>query len=653
MTDGFPNLLSSMDTSKLKLKNRIMTSGHQTTLVHDHLPTEDFKAYHLERAKGGCGLIVLEAHGIHKSGLNTPYAIDATDPNIIDIYSDLTEKVHQYGTKIFAQLLHNGSEAYLSDEITDVVSASNVPTERFHIIPRELEEEEIEEIIEGFVTAAIHLKQAGLDGVELAGSHNYLFAQFWNPRTNKRTDKWGGSFTNRLRFAKEVMTRVRQAVGDNFVVGMRISLESKDDVGTNSDESYEIIKYLNELHLLDYWSLVIGSSSTLKGSSFIVPPSNNNAFDLFSKANEIKDLISPLPLIVTSRIYKPDIAEKIIKEDKSDVVGMTRALIADPHLPNKILKGKSESIIPCIACNQGCIDRYQKHLPIRCTVNPVTGRERTFSSLENAGSTKQVLVAGGGPAGIMAAITARKRGHNVTIIEEKDYLGGQLNVISGGLYREQTNDWRNYLLNEVERLEINTQLGKRFHHEDFSNKEVDTLILATGSNAAMPETPLNTSFSVYSSWDVLNKQTIKEESILVIDWKGDWPGVEAAEKLASQGKDVEIVSQTYGIGEGLQQYLRNELLKRLDQYNVKQTPNFKLADIGQNEIILKHLFSAREEMRQPQAVVFAVGSESAQSMNLYRELKGKFSEIYRVGDALSPRSLDEATWEGFKVASEI
>lgn len=650
----YQTLFSEKNIGNVTLKNRIMSSAHQTTLVKKHLPTEDFIAYHTERAKGGVGLIVMEAHGVHSTGLNTPFAIDASNPKIVDIHRKTAENVHKYGAKLFAQLIHHGREAYVSDDSEDVVAPSAVPTERFHIIPRELEDDEIEDIIEGFIKSAIHLQEAGLDGIEFAGSHTYLFEQFWSPVVNKRKDKWGGSFENRMRFSREVMKRVREAVGDNFVIGMRMSLDALDEVGTSGKDSLDVIKHLQELKILDYWSMVIGSSATYKGSSFIVPPPDYTADDLFKDIPEMNKIIGDTPVIITSRIYTPEIAESMLNNKHVDMVGMTRALIADPHLPNKLIQDKAKQIIPCIACNQGCIGRYQEHLPIRCTVNPITGRERFFADyLHKDDNTQKIAVIGGGPSGMITALTHARRGNKVILYETDKELGGQLRWMENTPNNNQVKTWRTFLNSELNRLEVKVELETNVTLETLKEVNPDLVVVASGAKPLIPEFFSETDIPVYSSWDVLKQDAIAEDNILVADWKGTWEGVGTAEVMAKQGKRVEIISQSYAIAESIQQYKRNQFLENLDTLGVKQTPNFKVTRAGQDSIIIEHLFSGRQESRKPDAIVLALGEDASDSLLEYRNLKKHFDQVIRVGDAKQPRSLDEAVWEGFKAASII
>ncbi|EZH66579.1 hypothetical protein DH09_11710 [Bacillaceae bacterium JMAK1] len=647
-------MFSEVKVGNVTLKNRIMTSGHQTTLVHKHLPNEDFFAYHLERAKGGTGLVVLEAHGTHETGLNTAYAIDATNPEIVELYTPFLEQMKSHGTTVFAQLIHHGREAYLNDNHTVPVAPSAIKTERFHIIPRELECEEISEIIEGFVISASHLAESGINGLELVGSHAYLFGQFWNERTNQRTDQWGGSFENRLRFAKEVITRVKEEIGDDIALGMRISLDSGDHSGTCTKESLEVISYLHQLGLLDYWSLVIGSSATYIGSSYIVPPSNNEAQHLFKDVKLVREIIGKeFPLMITSRIYEPKTAEDILSLDEVDVVGMTRALIADPHLPNKVFQNEEDTIIPCIACNQGCIGRYQQHLPIRCTVNPRTGREKDLPLIQTKIEEKRrILVIGGGAAGMTAAITARKNGHHVVLVEQQNNLGGQLSVIEKAPFRHQDQKWKKYLVDQVKKVGIQTKLGKRFYLKDITSYQVDEVILATGSVPYVPMPDTNVSYGIRSSWEAMTNPP-KGKKTFIFDWKGEREALEVAELLAQQGNDVTIVSNTYGIGDHVQSYLRNQILARLDHLNVHLLPNYNWHQFLDDSIVIKNIFSHAKIEHKVEEIIMCTGRDSSQSLSLYRELKNYGVRVTRVGDALSPRDLDQNIFEAYKLGNHL
>lgn len=649
---AYPHLLQSLRVGPVVLKNRIMSTGHQTTLVEGNLPTDDFIAYHEERARGGVGLIVLEAHAVHPSGILTPHTIDAGNPAIVERHRRLAERVHAHGARVFVQLFHGGREAYVTDYRDPVVAPSAVPTERFHLIPRELEEEEIEDIVAGFVRAAVHLREAGVDGLEFVGSHGYLFTQFWGERTNIRSDRWGGGLEGRLRFAVETVRRVREAVGHAMALGMRISIGSEDDEGPGVEESLRVVEALEATGLLDYWSVVVGSSATYRGCAYIVPPAPVGAELALERARRVKARVAR-PVFVASRIYSPEQAERAIREGCADVVGMTRALIADPHLPRKIAGEEPGAVIPCIACNQGCIGRYQQHLPIRCTVNPVTGRERLYAELAPARVPLRVLVAGGGPAGMMAAIAAARRGHRVTLVEREPQLGGQLRVILGALHREQVGRWLEYLLGELEAAGVEVATSTPLDPASLPPGSVDAVVLATGARPRVPPLPADAGLPVLTAWDVLSGGAVPGQSVLVVDWKGDWPGVEAAELLAHRGHRVEIASATYHVGEALQQYVRNGFLARFDLMGVQMTPGFKLAAIRGGEVVLRNVFSGREEVRRPDAVVLALGADASESLRLYRALKGRVPRLYRVGDALAPRTLDEAVWEGFRIGAEL
>jgi 2,4-dienoyl-CoA reductase-like NADH-dependent reductase (Old Yellow Enzyme family) len=264
---AYEGLLSPLEIGRMRLRNRILFSAHQTTLVEDGLPTEDFLAYHEARARGGAGLIVLEANMVHPSSVFSGHAIDLSRDDIVPIYERLGRALHRHGAAVFVQMGHTGREAYLSDHRPPPVAPASTPTERFHIVPRRLRAAEIEALVDSFAAAARRVERAGLDGVELLGSHGYLLAEFWSPLVNRRHDRYGGDDEGRLRFVREVLAAVRQAVGPDFVVGMRMSVGEQHPDGLTVPETLEIMRRIEATGVLDYWSVVTGSSSTYASSS--------------------------------------------------------------------------------------------------------------------------------------------------------------------------------------------------------------------------------------------------------------------------------------------------------------------------------------------------------------------------------------------------
>ncbi|WP_436348139.1 FAD-dependent oxidoreductase [Natronorubrum sp. FCH18a] len=645
---AYPTLLQETDLGPVSLRNRIMSSGHQTTLVEDYLPTEDFFAYHRARAQGGAGLIVLEAHSVHESGLLTDHTIDASRDAIVDEYRPFAEEINSLGTKLFCQLFHGGRERYSGDYAPPAPAPSDTPTERLHVIPCPMETDEVYEMIEAYADAAERMDRAGLDGVEIVGSHSYLPAQFWNPSLNDRSDEFGGSLENRCRFTVEIADRIRDRVSDDFTVGIRLSAEEKHKHGLSLEETLPIIQHLDEAATFDYWSVVVGSSSTHKGCSYIVPPASEDRQIVRSPGEAVASVIES-PLILTSRINTPAKGEEMVSDGPADVVGMTRALIADPDMPAKAAEGRESDILPCVSCNQGCIGRYQEELPIRCTMNPVTGREREFRTLEAAESAKEIAVIGGGPAGLVAASTAAERGHEVTLFEQRDVLGGKIRTYADLDHRGAYGEWVEAMVNRLEAYEVDIERGVEFDPGQSSG--YDVYLLAIGSHGRKPDITIDDDAHAVTAVEALENPEELGESIVVSDWDGNWSALDLASTLGSE-HDIEVITSAYTAGESVQQYRQNQLLAKLDELDVTLTPHHRVREVKESNIELENLFSESvDERHGVDTVVFAHGGEADYS--LYRNLVAEGAQVERVGDCWAPRSLDEAVWEGFKAATEI
>ncbi|WP_096389868.1 FAD-dependent oxidoreductase [Halopenitus persicus] len=647
----YDTLFESAQLGPIQISNRIMSSGHQTTLVEDHLPTEDFYEYHLARGRGGAGLVVLEAHAVHQSGLLTDHTIDASTDEIVDAYDAFADRMHETETRVLTQLFHGGRERYTGDYAPPALSASDEPTDRLHVIPRPMETDEVREMISAYVDAAVRMERAGLDGVEIVGSHSYLPAQFWSSKVNSRDDEFGGSLANRCRFTVEIVDRIHERTGDDFVVGLRLSASEASTDGLSFEDTVPIIEHIENRATPDYWSVVVGSSSTQKGCSYIVPPATESEALTQSPGAVIDELVSG-STILTSRINTPRKAVETIEETGADVVGMTRALIADPELPRKTRSGELEDVIPCVACNQGCIGRYQDGLPIRCTINPKTGREAEYGDLTPAKTEKPVLVVGGGPAGLVAATTAAKRGHDVTLVEATDDLGGQINAYADLDHRGRYREWIRTLESRLDRHDVTVQYGTKFRAENAEKYDFEELVLATGARPRLPDVSGSDAITVRTATDALSEADPFGDSVLISDWNGNQAALDVAREAAESGADVEIVTAAYTPGESVQQYVQNTLLGDLYADDVTMTPHYQVRSIEDDRVVLRNQFNETTERRSGiDTLVFSHGGKA--DVDTYRNCTDLDASIHRIGDCWSPRSLDEAVWEAFETAANI
>ncbi|MEE8534527.1 MAG: NADH:flavin oxidoreductase, partial [Kiloniellales bacterium] len=420
----FPHLFSPLSIRGRIIKNRILSTGHDTTIATDGRVNDALVAYHRARAAGGTGLIVAQVSGVHESARYTSHILMATEDDCIPGYRRLAETCHGHDCRLFVQLFHPGREIMESqDGCLPVAYAPSVaPSERFHVIPRAMPDQVLREIVSGYGAAARRIGEAGVDGVEIVASQGYLPAQFLNPRVNRREDAYGGSPENRLRFLRDVIAEIRRKAGAEMIVGLRISGDEKDHEGLTEKESLAAIAALQGE--LDYVSVVAGTSASLGGAVHIVPPMLMENAYVAPFAARVKARVV-LPVFVAGRINQPQVAEQVLASGQADMCGMTRAMICDPEMPNKAAAGRSDDIRACIGCNQACIGHFHLGYPISCIQYPETGRELQYATRAPARRKKRVLVAGGGPAGLKAAAVAAERGHAVKLFEASSQLGGQ------------------------------------------------------------------------------------------------------------------------------------------------------------------------------------------------------------------------------------
>jgi mycofactocin system FadH/OYE family oxidoreductase 2 len=647
----FKYLFTPQKIGSLWIKNRILSTGHMTTYVQDGLPTDQMVAYHKERAKGGAGLIIVEANAVHPTAAYTSNTIMAFQDNIIPQYTKLAEAVHPYGTKMFVQLFHPGREIFPSGT-SIAVAPSPVPTDRFRVMPKALEIEEIKDIVQGYADTAQRVKKGGLDGVEIVASHGYLISQFWSPRTNLRKDEYGGTLENRLRFLKEVIASIREKVGHEYVVGLRLSMDDFEQNGATFSEVYEIVQYIDKkIGGLDYLNVTGGSCSTLVSSIFIVPPAPVPPAHFASHSGQIREIVS-IPVFVSGRVNDPVIAEKVLASGQADMVAMTRAMICDPHIANKAMREEFDKIRACIGCNQACIGHMHQNIPISCIQNPVTGREIQYSEMKKAESVKSVIVVGGGPAGMKAAVIAAEKGHKVTLLEKSDELGGQVKLARKIPTREEFGELIPNLKRELSLSGVEIRLQTEATKELISAIHADEVIIATGAVPFFPDVEGIHLPMVTTSWEILEGTRKAGKNVIVADWKGDMPGVGVAMYLKDQGCNVEILTTCYHIGYSLQQYVRDTILTQLHLKEVKMTAHYRLSKVEESVVTFENIYTG-QLLRRENVDTLVLATGHIQQNDLYNELKGNIPHLHLIGDSLLPRTVEEAILEGFETAAKL
>lgn len=637
-------IFQPLDIGPMRVENRIFSSAHQTTLIRDHMPTPEFLAYHRERARGGTGAIVMEATAVHPSGLLTPKTIAGYLPPIVEGLAEVADTVHGHGTALLTQLFHGGREQIAAAPRPPAVGPSAVPSTRFHVEPRALELREIEEIIRGYALTAEHMLAAGLDGLEISSSHAYLPSQFFTRRSNHRADRYGPEHP--LRFLAEVVAAVRERVGDRLAVGLRLALDEMSASGLDESACIDVAAEVAERLPIDYVSYTMGDSATFSGGAFIAPRPRTMPESILARLPRREERGGPV-VMATTRVVDIEEAEEAVRTGLVDMVGMTRAQIADPHLVRKAREG--EPIIPCIGCNVGCIGHYHAGLPIACIVNQATGRETLLPQPAvrreaEAPAAARVAVIGGGVAGMSAAAELAGAGASATVFEREPAIGGQLRLAGGAPDHEYTwGAWRAWQEELVEHLGIDVRLGAEPSAEELA--EFDEVIDARGARPFV-ESQFEGGLGarVVDAWAFLRDPDAHlDGDVLVSDWGGEPTGLDCVEAILARGGRVHYAYAGSEPAVNIHQYQRFGYLKRIDVPECTVRP-FTQADAVDGRVVLRGSFSDRvhELPEGVTTVVLAHGRVPAVDPEAARGV--------RVGDLDGPRSLEEAALEGHRAA---
>jgi 2,4-dienoyl-CoA reductase-like NADH-dependent reductase (Old Yellow Enzyme family)/thioredoxin reductase len=633
------SLFSPLELGPITIQNRVVSTSHQTSLVHDHVPTDDLIAYHRARAAGGAGLIVVEATAVHPTGLLTAHTVGGYLPAIVPVWRRMSEAVQEHGTRLVCQLFHGGREMIASGTRPPAVAPSSIPSARFKTEPRALMRAEIAEMLAGYRQAAAYAAEGGLDGVEVCAGFGYLPTQFLSRHANVRTDEYGGGFENRFRFLREVLEAMREGFGPGGAIGCRLTDESTSAVGTDPEDVLAAAAAVGDDGLADYLSVTLGSSPTYRGSTWIVPPSPTarNAVEEFARAVRGR---TRLPLIATGRVLDPADADRLIAEGTCDAVGMTRAQIADPNLARRARAG--EPVTRCIGCNQGCIGHYHAGVPIACTVNPWAGYERTLPLPAPADLPGTVVVVGAGPAGCAAAASAAACGHRVVVFERGSDPGGQMRLALGAPgHAEVAEELLEILGGWLAAVDV--RYGAEAASNEVLAERPDRVVVATGADAYIPAIG-GDGAGVVDAWSALAGAPVGDR-VVVSDWGGDWTGLDTAEALAARGAQVRLVTSAVAFGEGVHQYQRNLYLARLDDAGIELRHHLRPVAAGPRTVTFENVFSGRRvEIGDVDTLVVSAGRTAGDA--LYLELADAGVPVERAGDCLGPRSFEEAIREG-------
>jgi len=659
---SFPHLFAPITIGGVTIRNRILSSGHDTVMAEHGLVSDRLIAYQEARARGGAGLIVIQVAGVHPTARYTSTELTADTDATIPGYTALAEAVHRHGATIFGQLFHGGREIMDTEDGTLAVAwaPSPVPTERFHVIPRAMTASLIGEILAGFGESAARLQAAGLDGVEVVASHGYLPAQFLNPRTNLRTDGWGGDDSRRLRFLREALDACRATTRPGFVVGLRISIGEESPDGLTADEALAALATLDREHAFDYVSVVRGTSATLAGSDHIVPPSPIAAGYAAHWASRTKAVVS-VPVMVAGRINQPQEAEAILAAGQADMCVMTRALICDPELPAKTAQGRSDEIRACIGCNQACIGHFHAGYPISCIQFPESGRERDFPRYGEPGHerhpeaeiARDVLVIGGGPAGLKAAAVAAERGHRVTLVEADRRVGGQVRLAQLLPGRAEMGGAITNLEGEARRAGATIVTGVRADLAYVRASGAEIVVVATGATPYPPPLEINGEPVVLQAWDVIRGSAkVPAGKVVVADFRSDWLGLGVATLLAGQGNRVTLAVTGNMAGQRCQQYVRDHMTAAARRARVEILPTTRLFGADTDAVFLQDVLTEDAVVIEgTAALVLAQGHVPADELLVELEADAATDGAYVVlaaGDVQSPRTIEEAVLEGLR-----
>ncbi len=654
-------LFSPLTLRHKTLRNRIAFGAHTTNMAENGLPTQRHCAYYRERAIGGAAMIVVEPMPVHAAAVLTRGNFRHSDDSVIPHFRKVTEAIRENGSVAIQQLYHVGQHGDADNSFHANWSPSGLPSYHDSDGSHTMNEREIEETIDGFVQAARRCYEAGFDGVEVWAAYHSIVDQFWTPWSNRRDDKWGGSLENRTRFSREIISRIRALCGEDFIIGLSVSDEPDVDIMLSREAIAEIVDLHDRCQMVDYVTCGVGGYFDFYKlmPTFLYPEKMGTGL-----SRVLKDAVCHALVIAEAHIRTPENAATVLSEGDSDLVSLVRGQIADPHLVNKAKDNRPEDIRGCLSCNQMCWGRRSRDYWISCVINPSVGREWEWGGdrFMSAEIKKNILVVGGGPAGLEAARVAAEREHHVVLCEAGARLGGAYRLAGEQPRRGQIIDLMDWYERQLTKLGVEIRLNTYLDADEVIAFGANEVILATGS------LPVNTGFqkalpqfdtlpglengNVFSPEEILSRQVRPGKRVIVLDEGGNWKGCGTAWKLAEDGHNVSIVTPDAMIGKELQRTAADfPLRKNLKQLGVKFVTESAVQKWTGSSAEVVSLLCGDRQVIKADALVIATVNMAFDDLACELEVRG--ITAYAIGDGVAPRQAAYAIYDGRKIAMEI
>ncbi|WP_321345126.1 NADH:flavin oxidoreductase [Breoghania sp.] len=683
MSAAHDALLRPLTIKGLTIRNRVMSTSHAPSYGKDGKPQERYQLYHEEKARGGIGLTMFGgSSSVSPDSPATPWnQISVADDSVIEHFRTFSDRIHSHGAALMVQLTHMGRRTrWDTENWLATVSPSTEREPASRSVPKEMEDTDIARIVADFAQAVRRCKEGGLDGCEFSAAHGHLIDQFWSQSSNRRTDKYGGSLENRMRFSIEALTAAREAVGDDYIIGIRMSGDELIDDGLSHEDCLTIARTLSERGLVDFVNLVGGQARDHIAHAISLPNMSFPVAPFLALASAIKREVG-VPVFHAQRITDLATAARAVDEGHIDMVAMTRAHIADPHIVKKLMEGRADDIRQCVGAGY-CIDRIYAGNDALCLQNAATGREAFMPHvIAKAEKPLRVAVVGGGPGGLEAARVCAARGHEVVLFEKNAAPGGQVSIAAKATWREALTGITRWLAQQVEKKGVDVRLGTEASAAAIAEFAPDVVLIATGGTANRGSIP--GSELAQTTWEMLSGQVEPAESILVYDGTGQHQAPSCAEALAKTGALVEIATLDRMVGEEVGGTNQPIHLRELYRAGVILSPNLNLVEIyaeGNKRVaVLRNEFTHEEEERLVDQIVVEYGTLPVDG--LYRELKeasvnrgemdidalltgrpqpsvsglngaGGYA-LFRLGDAVASRNIHAAIYDAARLCKDL